>query len=347
MSTMTPMRSVTRSATTMGAVRGIGHAVRSKRMSDLKTSPTLPGVTVSTKPERNVRKLSPFGDAADLEQREVVLPLEEAEDVVAEREAARRAEGPDERGRDGRDGRHGGASGQRSRCRRFADAPLKSGTGIGVAYENSRPAPRLQHNARRRRAIRRESLLRVAARRHMIKYGTTSEELGAIAVSTRAWATLNPLAQMRKPITIDDHQASRMIADRCACRRLRSVQRRSRGDRDQCRRSSRPGKPACAYPRMGTGPPLIPHGAREPVRARHWRRTVWTGRPTDGRREDRRGKHPGDLRLLHLHDAGVARGLRGVCEGRRRSARGKRRARSGGSLPTSTGGGIPATTCGA
>ena len=53
----------------------------------------------------------------------------------------------------------------------------------------------------------------LAARRHMIKYGTTSEELSAIAVSTRAWAALNPLAQMRKPITIDDHQATRMIAD--------------------------------------------------------------------------------------------------------------------------------------
>ena len=61
MSTTMPMTSVARSATTIGAVFVIGTPCVSKRTSDLKTSPTLPGVTVSTKPERNVRKLSSFG----------------------------------------------------------------------------------------------------------------------------------------------------------------------------------------------------------------------------------------------------------------------------------------------
>jgi acetyl-CoA acetyltransferase len=96
----------------------------------------------------------------------------------------------------------------------FADAPLKSGTGIGAAYENS--APRAAGFSTMPGAVGlygANPYYALAARRHMINYGTTSEQLGAIAVSTRAWATLNPLAQMRKPITIDDHQASRMIAD--------------------------------------------------------------------------------------------------------------------------------------
>ena len=53
----------------------------------------------------------------------------------------------------------------------------------------------------------------LAARRHMEKYGTTSEQLGAIAVSQRAWATHNPIAQMRDPITLEDHQNSRWIVD--------------------------------------------------------------------------------------------------------------------------------------
>jgi acetyl-CoA acetyltransferase len=53
----------------------------------------------------------------------------------------------------------------------------------------------------------------MAARRHMAEFGTTSEQFGAIAVSTREWATLNPIAQMRTPITIEDHQASRYIVD--------------------------------------------------------------------------------------------------------------------------------------
>jgi acetyl-CoA acetyltransferase len=53
----------------------------------------------------------------------------------------------------------------------------------------------------------------LAAQRHMHLFGTTSEHLGAIAVSQRAWALKNPAAQMRKPMTLADHQASRMIAE--------------------------------------------------------------------------------------------------------------------------------------
>jgi acetyl-CoA acetyltransferase len=51
------------------------------------------------------------------------------------------------------------------------------------------------------------------ARRHMELYGTTSRQLGEIAVSTRAHALLNDNAVMKKPITLEDHQNSRMIAD--------------------------------------------------------------------------------------------------------------------------------------
>lgn len=53
----------------------------------------------------------------------------------------------------------------------------------------------------------------LAARRHMHEYGTTSRQFGAIAVACRKHASLNPNAQMRTPITIEDHQNSRMISD--------------------------------------------------------------------------------------------------------------------------------------
>jgi acetyl-CoA acetyltransferase len=53
----------------------------------------------------------------------------------------------------------------------------------------------------------------LAARRHMERFGTTSEQLGHIAVAQRAWAGLNPAAQMRVPITLADHQESRWIAE--------------------------------------------------------------------------------------------------------------------------------------
>ena len=50
-----------------------------------------------------------------------------------------------------------------------------------------------------------------AAQRHMYEFGTTSEDLAHIAVSTRRHASLNKNATLRKPITIEDHQQSRMI----------------------------------------------------------------------------------------------------------------------------------------
>jgi acetyl-CoA acetyltransferase len=53
----------------------------------------------------------------------------------------------------------------------------------------------------------------IAASRHMAVYGTTSEQLGWIGVTTRRHAALNPNAIMREPFTIDDHQNSRMIVD--------------------------------------------------------------------------------------------------------------------------------------
>ncbi len=51
------------------------------------------------------------------------------------------------------------------------------------------------------------------ARRHMELYGTTTEHFAEVAVSTRANAILNGNAMMTTPLTVADHQASRMIAD--------------------------------------------------------------------------------------------------------------------------------------
>jgi acetyl-CoA acetyltransferase len=53
----------------------------------------------------------------------------------------------------------------------------------------------------------------LAARRHMFEFGTTSEQLAAIAVSTRRNASRNPKAMYRELITVDDVMSSRVIAD--------------------------------------------------------------------------------------------------------------------------------------
>ena len=51
------------------------------------------------------------------------------------------------------------------------------------------------------------------ARRHQHVYGSTSEDLGAIAVTQRAHAVANPHAIARTPMTIDDYMSSRMVFD--------------------------------------------------------------------------------------------------------------------------------------
>jgi acetyl-CoA acetyltransferase len=53
----------------------------------------------------------------------------------------------------------------------------------------------------------------LTASRHMALYGTTDDQLGEVAVAARGHAALNPDAIMRKPITLADHHASRMIVE--------------------------------------------------------------------------------------------------------------------------------------
>jgi acetyl-CoA acetyltransferase len=52
----------------------------------------------------------------------------------------------------------------------------------------------------------------LVAQRHMHQYGTKSEQLAEIAVAMRKHAGLNPNAKMRKPISVDDVMASRVIS---------------------------------------------------------------------------------------------------------------------------------------
>ena len=54
----------------------------------------------------------------------------------------------------------------------------------------------------------------LVAHRHMHVYGTTQDQLGAVAVAQRRWANLNPDAQMHdRPLTLDDYRASRWIVE--------------------------------------------------------------------------------------------------------------------------------------
>jgi acetyl-CoA acetyltransferase len=54
----------------------------------------------------------------------------------------------------------------------------------------------------------------LVARRHMFRFGTTQDHLGAVAVAQRRWANLNPQAQMHdQPLTLEDYHRSRWIVE--------------------------------------------------------------------------------------------------------------------------------------
>ena len=80
-----------------------------------------------------------------------------------------------------------------------------AGTGAGVAGDKQFTAPY--------GLVRPVDQIAMLARRHMHEYGTTSAHFGMAAVTCRKHAARNPAAMMREPITLADHQASRLVSD--------------------------------------------------------------------------------------------------------------------------------------
>ena len=94
----------------------------------------------------------------------------------------------------------------------FADAPLRQDTSTGAAY-GARGAVGWRGLLGAAGIRDTNSMYALAAQRHMDTYGTTNDQLGHIAVGQRAWAELNPRAQMRTPMTLEDYHASRWIVE--------------------------------------------------------------------------------------------------------------------------------------
>jgi acetyl-CoA acetyltransferase len=96
----------------------------------------------------------------------------------------------------------------------FADVPLRPHARSGAAYGGARRQLRGYSGLQTAAGVANPNIwYALAARRHMERYGTTSEQLGAIAVAQRTWAAGNPLATMRTPLTLADHQTSRWVAE--------------------------------------------------------------------------------------------------------------------------------------
>lgn len=92
---------------------------------------------------------------------------------------------------------------------------------VGVEKMTSQPTPRVTEilasagdlTGEIRAGSTFASLFAMIARRHMYEFGTKKEHLAAVAVKNHAAGALNPDAQMRKTITLEQAMAGKPIAD--------------------------------------------------------------------------------------------------------------------------------------
>ena len=95
----------------------------------------------------------------------------------------------------------------------YADDPLKPERGAGASYGGVRRATGMNTLLPAYGYFGANPGYALAARRHMHLFGTTSEQLGAIAIAQRQWALKNPWAQMQTPLTMEDYLNSRYIVE--------------------------------------------------------------------------------------------------------------------------------------
>src|SRR5262247_3000731 len=96
----------------------------------------------------------------------------------------------------------------------FADAPLVAGQRTGAAYGGARARrPGLGSIVPALGFAGPIPFYAMHAQRHMDVYGTTQDQLGAIALAARAWAAKNPRAQLREPLTLEGYHASPWVVE--------------------------------------------------------------------------------------------------------------------------------------
>ena len=182
----------------------------------------------------------------------------------------------------------------------FADAPLVRGQRAGAAYGGARARrPGMGSIVPALGFAGPIPFYAMHAQRHMDVYGTTQDQLGAIALAARAWAARNPRAQMREPLSLAEYHASPLGGG--ALPRARLLPGLERGDlRDRHQRRAR------ARARQAAGLPAR-HGPGAPARVARRPPEPGAAQLGDGVRDGglRAGRHRAvsDLRLLHLHRA--------------------------------------------
>jgi acetyl-CoA acetyltransferase len=95
----------------------------------------------------------------------------------------------------------------------FADTPLRPGAAMGSAFGRLKTGMGLEGLRYTAGLFGGASVYALSARRYLSKYGLSETVLADVAVTTRAWASLNPQASFRKPLTREEYFASRYIAE--------------------------------------------------------------------------------------------------------------------------------------
>ncbi|HEU0139831.1 MAG TPA: thiolase domain-containing protein [Bryobacteraceae bacterium] len=92
---------------------------------------------------------------------------------------------------------------------------------IGVEKMTSQPTPRVTEILASAGDLEGEvkagatfpALFAMIARRHIYQYGTTREQMSLVAVKNHANGARNPYAHMRKPVTLEQAMAGRLVAE--------------------------------------------------------------------------------------------------------------------------------------
>lgn len=95
----------------------------------------------------------------------------------------------------------------------FADAPVIPGKRMGEAFGRLKTGAGMEGLRYSAGLFGGASVYALSAQRYLARYGLSEEVLADVAITTRAWAALNPDASFRKPLTRDAYFAARYIAE--------------------------------------------------------------------------------------------------------------------------------------
>lgn len=95
----------------------------------------------------------------------------------------------------------------------FADAPVVPGKPLRSAFGRLKTGAGLEGLRYSAGLFGGAAMYALSAQRYLARFGLGEEVLADVAITTRAWASLNPDASFRKPLTREDYFGARYIAE--------------------------------------------------------------------------------------------------------------------------------------